>query len=83
LGPPGVAGGGSPDSGGPVAVTGRERARGGPGATGVQFGGLDRAEARPAIAVGGAPGRRPREPLLRRVRDQSAATGGGGGSCAL
>jgi hypothetical protein len=63
--------------------TGRGRRVGGLRATGVRFGGLDRAETRPAIAVGGAPGRRPREPLLRRDRDQSAATGGGGGSCAL
>jgi hypothetical protein len=53
LGRPAGAGGAIPAR--PAALAGRERARGGPGATGVRFGGLDRAETRPAIAVGGAP----------------------------
>jgi hypothetical protein len=42
---------------------------------------LDRGKERSATAVDGAFGRRPREPLLWRDRDQSEASSGGGVSC--
>jgi hypothetical protein len=49
----------------PAALARRERARGGPGATGVRFGALDRAETQPVMAVGGAPRWRSRWSLFR------------------
>jgi hypothetical protein len=44
----------------PAALAGLEWARGGPGVALGRCGRLARAEMRPATAVGGAPGRRPR-----------------------
>jgi hypothetical protein len=61
--------------------TGRGRRGGGLGVAMGRCGRLDRRKERPTTAVSGAPGRRPREPLLRRDRDQSGASGGGSGSC--
>jgi hypothetical protein len=63
--------------------TRRERRGGGLGIARVRFGALVVAWRRPARVLGGALGWLPLERLLRRDRDQSAATGGGGGSCAL
>jgi hypothetical protein len=78
-----LAGAGCRNSASSPALAAGERLGRGLGTTRVRFGGLDRAETRPAMAIGGEPGRRPREPLLRRDRDQGTTTCGGGGSCAL